>query len=421
MISKYYVIKAIWLKARSPIRKIGTAVSKVPLKLARLVYLLFPNAVLSPNERLWPPELTGMVARDWFSTYGKKFGARFSKIEEDCVVLNRRPNTVHSGVRHQLTMDSKFLCQGNFVTEIPNGRVWGEGFVISPDNKLLEDVSVDFEKPKDGISTVRRNWKLEKLHEVDGSLAVLSTDGGRLYYHWLFQLLPRFELIRLAGFDLSKIDYFLVNRYTTRYERESLNLLGIGSEKIITSDRFPHVRAKKLIVPSIALGAGCFRPWMCEFLRRTFLPARDALMDSKGARIYISRRAARYRRVLNEDEVIRLLLAKNFQIVELETLSVMQQASLVASCRVIVSPHGGGLSNLVFCSPGTKVIEIFSPELVAGYYWKLSNQLGLDYYYLLGSGSRESQDENYEQSWNAFEDIVVDMKILEKTLRMADV
>jgi capsular polysaccharide biosynthesis protein len=93
----------------------------------------------------------------------------------------------------------------------------------------------------------------------------------------------------------------------------------------------------------------------------------------------------------------------------------------MAESIVIVAPHGGGLSNLVFCSPGTKVIEIFSPELVAGYYWQICIQLDLSYYYIIGDGGPNTLNTDYPQTWDARADIKVDLEILEKTLKMANV
>jgi len=69
----------------------------------------------------------------------------------------------------------------------------------------------------------------------------------------------------------------------------------------------------------------------------------------------------------------------------------------------------------------TDSIEIFSPELVATYFWKLSNQLQLDYYYLLGNGHPASLDPNYSQSWDARADIEVDLEMLKRTLTLANI
>jgi hypothetical protein len=79
------------------------------------------------------------------------------------------------------------------------------------------------------------------------------------------------------------------------------------------------------------------------------------------------------------------------------------------------------LSNIVFCSPGAKIVEIFSPELVARYFWRLSNQLNLDYYYILGKGSAGGLEADYPQSWDAEADIEVDIGQLERTLTLAGV
>ena len=48
----------------------------------------------------------------------------------------------------------------------------------------------------------------------------------------------------------------------------------------------------------------------------------------------------------------------NFRVVELEREPLPQQARLFASARVVIGAHGAGLSNAVFCAPGTLVVEI---------------------------------------------------------------
>jgi capsular polysaccharide biosynthesis protein len=53
---------------------------------------------------------------------------------------------------------------------------------------------------------------------------------------------------------------------------------------------------------------------------------------------------------------------------------------------VVVGAHGAGLANLLFCTPGTKVLELFAPRCVNLCYWVISNHAGLNYHYLLGEG-----------------------------------
>jgi capsular polysaccharide biosynthesis protein len=144
-------------------------------------------------------------------------------------------------------------------------------------------------------------------------------------------------------------------------------------------------------------------------------------MQPSGRRLYISRGLAGYRRVLNESEVVSFLTERGFEVAAMETMSVPEQAAVMAACDVVIGPHGGGMSNLVFCTPGTKVVEIYSPELVATYFWRLSNRLDLDYYYMLGKGKLTTLESDYPQSWDAHQDIEVDLNVLGQTLTLAGI
>ena len=193
---------------------------------------------------------------------------------------------------------------------------------------------------KDGRSQVTISWRLHTLATYDCTVAVLSTVGASLYWHWIFQLLPRFELIRLAGININEIDYFVVNGLQYKFQIETLQILGLGPERLIQSSNVPYLRARRLIAPSVPLAHGCYRRWMVQFLRRSFLGDTD---KAPHRRIYVSRGAAGYRRVLNEPSVIEFLRSGGFEILSLETLSVRQQAAVMAECSVIVAPHGGEL------------------------------------------------------------------------------
>ncbi|HEY9835901.1 MAG TPA: glycosyltransferase family 61 protein, partial [Vampirovibrionales bacterium] len=125
------------------------------------------------------------------------------------------------------------------------------------------------------------------------------------------------------------------------------------------------------------------------FLRESFLEKATALGQQTPDRIYISRRNASYRRILNEEETIARLSPYGFVPIILESLSFLEQVALFANAKAIIAPHGAGLTNTLFCNPGTQVIEIFSPDMVSVNYWVVSNITGLDYSYLIG----ESLDE----------------------------
>ncbi|HLO51554.1 MAG TPA: tetratricopeptide repeat protein, partial [Kamptonema sp.] len=208
-----------------------------------------------------------------------------------------------------------------FVAVIPEGRAWivpqknywllcSAIAVITPDNYLLADVSRDYPGFLPGCQnydpTKHSVFNLESLpplEQIEGTVAVLSGLSGNVYFHWMIDVLPRIELLRLSGVDFGKIDWFLVNNCQQEFQRETLRALGIPENKILESDRHPHIQAKQLIAPSFPGYLGWPPLWAVNFLRRVFL-AGIVPLNSYPERIYISRNKARYRRVMNEDDVM---------------------------------------------------------------------------------------------------------------------
>ena len=79
-----------------------------------------------------------------------------------------------------------------------------------------------------------------------------------------------------------------------------------------------------------------------------------------------------------------------------------------------MAPHGAGLTNLVWCSPQTKVLEIFSPRYVNLCYWAIASVTDADYYYLLGEADAVVDDVHDSRFF--LEDIFVDPTAIHRTL-----
>ena len=287
-----------------------------------------------------------------------------------------------------------------FVVTIPQGRIWVAPHknswmicnaiaVITPDNYLLGDLSRDYpwflpecpyqERAEHSIY----QQQIPLLEKIEGKVAFLSGLAGHVYYHWMFDILPRLEILKRSGIEFDKIDWFVINSFDKPYQKETLALLDVPVEKIIESDRHSHIQATELIVPSFPGYMDWVEEGTIKFLRQTFL-TRITSSNTNSEKIYISRARAKNRQLINELEVSRLLDTKGFKTVFLEELSVLEQVAIFARAELIVAPHGSGLTNLVFCSPNTKIIELFSPNYVRTDYWMISQQLQLQHYYLVG-------------------------------------
>ena len=121
---------------------------------------------------------------------------------------------------------------------------------------------------------------------------------------------------------------------------------------------------------------------------------------SSPKRIYISREDATRRRVHNFDEVHELLQSFGFAEYKLSDHSVREQVALFANADVIVSPHGAGLTNIIF-STSASIIELFG-ETKKSTYYRLAEFMGHEYQPLPNSEYKN--------------DLIVDIRELEEKL-----
>ncbi|MDO7867847.1 glycosyltransferase family 61 protein [Nocardioides jiangxiensis] len=270
-----------------------------------------------------------------------------------------------------------------FVLDIADGTVVGTYAAhITPGGILDYETSDYF-----GI----KGWKehplylrprLPEAEYVDGTVASLGTRGtyGN-YYHALFDMIPRWGILQDAMPGVVP-DVLYANR-NTRFSRELLEMIGLGDVPALEPTKHACYRARRLLVPSQPNYGNTAPPDTIDWLR-THLPATRRTDLPK--RIYVSRGAGRNtRRVNNEDEVLAVLKPLGFEVFDPGAVSVREQHDQFATAEAIVAPHGAALTNLVFASPGAKVLEFFAPRYVETVYWAITSQLpDVTYRYLLG-------------------------------------
>lgn len=275
---------------------------------------------------------------------------------------------------------------------VENGSIWTNSnkmsFIMTPNNKLLRDV-VHFSY-----------WDHFSAKDIppylfyDETVAVLVWAGETNYYHWLHDTIARFHLLNLSGI---KIDKYVMQKLTLPFQFETLNKLQIPLEKIIQidGDNF-HLKAKQLVVSSIPAysgGTGRSVKWACNFLRDTLMDVKtdDRNWKTGFERIYISREDVQIRKVINEDNVMRVLSRKGFKKVALSSLSVKEQIEIFSSAKIVIAPYGASLTNIIFCQPGTKIIQLYlKPPFEELYkdkdymkeFFRIGFYMDLDYYFL---------------------------------------
>ena len=254
------------------------------------------------------------------------------------------------------------------VLSIPNGYVghfFGGALVLTSDgSSVVRDVSSRYDGLYQYYDFDLRPV-LKEAPYIDGLVIPISDDIRPLNFcHWLVDGLPRLEF--LGSIANKSSTYVVTTPLIAKYQRDSLRMCGFDESRVIALDDFTAIRARELLVPSglrdiphpIYKGA----PWALSYVRSTV--GLNSMMEvgeevRQRERLYVSRNDAPNRRIVNDQELASALAKFGYRCITLSDRSLAEQAARFAYASHIISLHGAGLSNLVFSSPGTQVIEIY--------------------------------------------------------------
>ncbi len=250
-------------------------------------------------------------------------------------------------------------------------------------------------------------WIGEKRRPYAFEEAVLVYDGWSKanIYHWLCDTLPRLLMIEAvlgSGLPLLLPDS---PPGIAAYQEATLEWFGY-SGKIHRIPPSQPVRCRRLYVADYTAPVGQQRPQVIQALRSRLsnpISLRTDLPD----RIYISRDKASVRRVREESILVSVLDKAGFKTLYLEDMAPQSQAEHLKAASIIVAAHGGGMANLIYCRPGTKILEIRNAQMVDfNCYFSLANSLGLTFYY---EKAQPVEPEQHKQS-----DLSIDVASVEK-------
>lgn len=359
--------------------------------------------------RFWPPKIRNKQTKERCKQYNKqhtKEPAEYIKIYEPNKIHKRLPKTIEKAIHPTLLKYINEPQYEQFVANIPHGKTIGTYTNITPDYNILWDSTRYLWENIYSNPYTYRIYLWESRY-VNKSIALLSSnDTYKNYYHRMLYVLPKFHLFQKSGVTIDKY----ATDYTSKFNKESLATLWINEDQIIVTSKDTYIEAKKLLVASTSTLFGNLPPRAINFLKKTFLEGEKPKKSSK--RIYISR--ITNRKVENEEEIFSYLQKLWFEKIVLDNMSIKEQARLFNNTEIIIAPHGAWLTNLVFCQPWTKVIEMFHEKTVRGHYCALANACKLDYYYLIGDIQKDTKKISMDSN------MYIPLGKLEKTLQLAN-
>ncbi len=232
-----------------------------------------------------------------------------------------------------------------------------------------------YTQPEDVIAKLKPEAVIEDGDRMRTIIGSNFAHGN--YYHWLTQAIPAIDTAVRRN-DGRGIRLALPPQ--NDFQRDSIALLGQAGIRRMTIEPGRQYALHEAEYSEFLNGSASFNanPRATETFAR--LRAAVPVRRTPRERIYVARTDAPVRRMRNEHQLIESLRARGFRIVAPGSLAFAEQAALFRHASFVVGPHGAGLSNIVFCEPGTLVYELVPALYRNSCFTVLADQGGLRYW-----------------------------------------
>jgi len=284
-----------------------------------------------------------------------------------------------------------FSYPEQFVCDIGPAKIIGPGGLVVSEKYSIIKPSVSPPTNDESIPTlsdalVRHPWQTittlfptfdtkENLRKMSGTVFPLYIGKMPAYYPWVMIGLLNIQALEEYKQRTGEDPTLIVPPDPPSFVEESLSVLGYEEDEWIPWSG-PVMKADKAVIPSYPEPS----PNRLKNLRTRM---QDAVLNqhrdsySYNNRVYISRERAERRKITNEMEVMSVLDEYGFERYYPEELPFLDQVELFANANIVISPHGAGLSNIVWAD-NLNVIEIFN-DYVTDPYYIIANHLDHDY------------------------------------------
>ncbi|MEQ9303260.1 MAG: glycosyltransferase family 61 protein [Marinoscillum sp.] len=249
-----------------------------------------------------------------------------------------------------------FLIEKGGVFSIPNARIYGRIGLIKLGSKLLIENHLNkyYYLNKSGDTKyLLKFWENPRVNS--GTHLILSASVSDNYFMWMMYFVPLIQLVVSADIQPKHVTVWLRNK-APAFQYESLAHFGFAAIKELDGSALEFER---LIIPTFRyLDVEKSAIGHYNVLSRNAILWMNKTYDQEVLRdriVIISRSKTNRRRLVNENEIHQIL---GGDIVHLEEMTFDEQVRLFNQAKVVISPHGAGLTNLIF-GKNIKVFEFY--------------------------------------------------------------
>lgn len=203
----------------------------------------------------------------------------------------------------------------------------------------------------------------------------LIDNWSKGYFHWFGDVLQKYYSLEgkvskiILPYTYSKIDFIT----------ESARFLNID---LIFINKSAIIKCKNLIIIPTSFVSGNFYDGTMNTIQSKF--SKTTKPKNRTSKIlYLSRKLTNRRKVTNDKEIGDFVKQIGGDVLMLEKIPWKKQLEYFRNCKFLISPHGAGLTNMLFCCGNVKIVEFRHHNSQSqNMYFSMASALKLDYYYI---------------------------------------
>ena len=256
------------------------------------------------------------------------------------------------------------------IYKVKNVRIFtdnNENVAVIKNNILIPKLS--FQQVNGKLEHAKYNSVLRRgtpslLKRFPGTVLNLAQGGsGNNYFHFFFDIIPKIYLVKKKV--RNKINFYYVSA-PKNWQIKIFKILGISESKLINSSKNKHIFADQVICldhPWYHKGfiqdqVKRIPKWVVLINRKNFLKKASKFKCSK--KFFLDRSSSKFNhcQIFDQKHINKWVKKNDLKIYKPEKISFKKQIYLFKKASVILGAHGAAFTNIIFCRPGTKIIEI---------------------------------------------------------------
>lgn len=225
---------------------------------------------------------------------------------------------------------------------------------------------------KNGIKGLLFNITEKKNNVIDKGI-LISCDHDNNYFHWLNETLPMI-IFSLEHEEFYKDFPLLIPKKIHYNFKCALHVLLSklkNNRQIIELEENEMYKVKELILPSdlsrildryhgaTKIGTDIIlNPIYIKKVKELLQFSTNSLTPFR--KIYLTRRSGTYRKVLNEEQIEICMLKRGYGVIDLAGVSFEYQQTIFAQAKIVVSPTGATMTNMILSPKNSVYVVLFS-------------------------------------------------------------